>query len=418
MSGRTRISRTTRTVAVPTAFLVAGSALLAAGPAWADDAPAADAPASVSFGPSAELAAIHEGSFTNEIDAVVGEPLNLLFTNPDNTADAGVFGPGLYWLYTAVDLDGDVLTIEDSSYVVVEVIKTEAGPLGLDLPALPEPAGAIHLAELYDVPDDAVLLDSSTPDDIAGVLRTAGLPKDLVVINAVAPPAGPAPVQFHFEGADQPAAYSSIPDGTPPGQVFVGDWDGDGTDTPGYRVGNSFFLAASNDADTTFTEVAYGYPTDFVYIGDWDGDGTDTPGVRRGSTFHLSNTFAGGDADVVTAYGQAMDDVYVGDWDGDGDDTPSVRRGNEFHLKDSFTGGAADTVTAYGRADDEVVVGDWDGDGVTSPGVRRGNTFLLIDEFTGGDATRVFTFGRADDSPIVGDWDGEGSDSVGVYRTW
>ena len=373
MSGRTRISRTTRTVAVPTAFLVAGSALLAAGPAWADDAPTADAPASVSFGPSAELAAIHEGSFTNEIDAVVGEPLNLLFTNPDNTADAGVFGPGLYWLYTAVDLDGDVLTIEDSSYVVVEVIKTEAGPLGLDLPALPEPAGAIHLAELYDVPDDAVLLDSSTPDDIAGVLRTAGLPKDLVVINAVAPPAGPAPVQFHFEGADQPAAYSSIPDGTPPGQVFVGDWDG---------------------------------------------DGTDTPGVRRGSTFHLSNTFAGGDADVVTAYGQAMDDVYVGDWDGDGDDTPSVRRGNEFHLKDSFTGGAADTVTAYGRADDEVVVGDWDGDGVTSPGVRRGNTFLLIDEFTGGDATRVFTFGRADDSPIVGDWDGEGSDSVGVYRTW
>lgn len=351
MSGRTRISRTTRTVAVPTAFLVAGSALLAAGPAWADDAPAADAPASVSFGPSAELAAIHEGSFTNEIDAVVGEPLNLLFTNPDNTADAGVFGPGLYWLYTAVDLDGDVLTIEDSSYVVVEVIKTEAGPLGLDLPALPEPAGAIHLAELYDVPDDAVLLDSSTPDDIAGVLRTAGLPKDLVVINAVAPPAGPAPVQFHFEGADQPAAYSSIPDGTPPGQVFVGDWDGDGTDTFALRH-----------------------------------EGT--------NTFHFRNDLAGGTASFTTDYGRPWDQVVVGTFREGGHDTLSVRRGNSFLLKYDFSGGPADIRTDYGTPDDwNFVIGDWDGDGVDSPTIRRDNIFHIKNTFTGGPADRTAVVG-------------------------
>ena len=115
-----RHTRSARAVAVPTAFLVAASAMLAAAPAWADDAGTpgvvgsdATAPATVHGGPSAELAAIFEGEFTQQIDAVVGLPLTFLFTNPANTADAGVFPAGLYWLYTAVDLDGNVETVED-----------------------------------------------------------------------------------------------------------------------------------------------------------------------------------------------------------------------------------------------------------------------------------------------------------------
>ena len=414
MKGFPPMPRRTRLFAVPTAFLVAGSVALAATPSFADDAPDA-APASVTFGPSTELAAVVEGTLTTEIEAVVGRPLTFAFTNPDNAVDATVFAPGLYWIFTLTDMDGNPDTVEDVTFGIVEVILPTEGPLGLENLILPEPVGAVHVVELYDVPDDVSLLDL-TEEQVAEVLLVAGQPKDSVSILAVAPPAADAELQFHFEGEGQPAAFSAVPARTAPGQVFVGDWDGDGVATPGFRIGNSFFLADSNAADATFTEVAYGREFDVIYVGDWDGDGVDTLGVRRGNTFHLSNSFDGGPADEVTAYGRIFDEVYIGDWDGDGVDTPSVRRGNTFHLKNSFTGGDADRMTAYGHPTDEVVVGDWDGDGITSPGVRRGNEFLLKNDFEGGAADETVAFGRADDKAIVGDWSGAGRDSVGVYR--
>ena len=287
--------------------------------------------------------------------------------------------------------------------------------------------GETYTASLYVGEANAVANYSTDAERLAAAMRrgvvkanngtelTATSREKTVAVDEPEEPG--AGEQFFFQAPNAPEAFSLIPAGTPASEVFVGDWDGDGVATPGYRQGNRFFLASDNSANATFTETAYGQAGDVVYIGDWDGNGTDTPSVRRGNQFHLKNDFSGGDADIRTDYGRATDEVIVGDWDGNGTTTPSVRRGNEFHLKNDFTGGPADLRTDYGRADDQVVVGDWDGNGTTTPGVRRGTTFLLKNDFTGGGADLTFTFGELGDKVIVGKFvQSDSKETVGVYR--
>lgn len=73
--------------------------------------------------------------------------------------------------------------------------------------------------------------------------------------------------------------------------VAVGDWNGDGIDTPLMRDENTLADAntyrAYNSWDSTayFAPPAYEYHTgnvnDTILSGDWNGDGTDTPGYRH-----------------------------------------------------------------------------------------------------------------------------------------
>ncbi|MDD9207877.1 hypothetical protein PU560_15585, partial [Georgenia sp. 10Sc9-8] len=79
--------------------------------------------------------------------------------------------------------------------------------------------------------------------------------------------------------------------------------------------GNDYYLSSSGVPDLALT---YGRHDDEVFVGDWDGDGTDTLAIRRGATFHVRNALDGGPADVAFTYGRAGDVVLVGDWDGDG----------------------------------------------------------------------------------------------------
>ena len=61
-------------------------------------------------------------------------------------------------------------------------------------------------------------------------------------------------------------------------------------------------------------------------MGDWNGNGVDTPGVIRGNTWYLRNSNTGGLADTVLQYGNAGDIPLVGDWNGDTRDSPGVAR--------------------------------------------------------------------------------------------
>ncbi|MGV3758527.1 MAG: S8 family peptidase, partial [Actinomycetota bacterium] len=160
----------------------------------------------------------------------------------------------------------------------------------------------------------------------------------------------------------------------------------------------------------------YGRSGDVVLVGDWDGDGIDTPAVRRGAVYHLTNSNASGAADVTFVYGRADDVVLVGDWDGDGRDSLAVRRGRTYHLRNQLSSGVAEVVVTYGRTTDDVVVGDWDGDQRDTLGIRRATTFHLRDDFAGGPATTTFIFGRPTDEVLVGDWDGDDDDTVAVRR--
>lgn len=139
-----------------------------------------------------------------------------------------------------------------------------------------------------------------------------------------------------------------------PGDIpIAGDFDGDGCDTVSiYRPSEARFYIinklGSRDgglgaADYSFL---YGVPGDVPFVGDWDGDGDDTPGLRRASDgfVYLRNTNSQGVANISFFFGDQGDVVFAGDWDGDKDDTVGLYRpGNGvIYLRNTNTTGVAD----------------------------------------------------------------------------
>ena len=204
--------------------------------------------------------------------------------------------------------------------------------------------------------------------------------------------------------------------GTRTDQRLVGDWDGDRTDTVGFRRGISFHLVNAHRNGDADEIVAFGRADDQVYVGDWNGDGKDTPAVRRGSRFFVQNDFRGGEAEYFVDFGRADDEVLVGDWNGDGKDTIAVRRGTQFLMRNSMSSGVADVVATYGRPGDVALVGDWNGDGKDTIGVRRGTEYHLRNVIADGVADITVNYGRTTDEHLVGDWNGDRVDTLGLRR--
>jgi hypothetical protein len=90
----------------------------------------------------------------------------------------------------------------------------------------------------------------------------------------------------------------------------------------------------------------YGVHGDTPFVGDWTGNGIDTPGLRRNSDgfVYLRNTNTQGVADTSYFYGNTGDIVFAGDWDGDGDDTIGLYRPSNgtVYLRNTNTTGIAD----------------------------------------------------------------------------
>ncbi|WP_168202718.1 hypothetical protein [Georgenia wutianyii] len=223
--------------------------------------------------------------------------------------------------------------------------------------------------------------------------------------------------EFHLSDTFSAQANTKFTYGRATDEVYVGDWDGNGTDTLALRRGATFHIRNSNSGGPADRVVTYGRPGDVVLVGDWDGDGKDTFAVRRGAVYHVKNSMSGGPADQQVVYGRAGDTVLVGDWNGDGKDTFAVRRGAEYHVKNSMTPGRADKVAVYGRAGDDVYVGDWNGDRRDTFAVRRGAQYFVANEIRPGNADRTVVYGRTTDTTLVGDWNGDGTDSLGIRRT-
>lgn len=200
------------------------------------------------------------------------------------------------------------------------------------------------------------------------------------------------------------------------GELISGDWDGDGVDTFGVRVGTTFYLTNNTRGGSPTITFNYGNPGDVIHVGDWNGDGKDTLMVQRSDWFYVRNTLTSGKADVTFSYGNPGDDILIGDWDGDGKDTLAVQRNDWFYVRNSVTTGVADAVFNYGNPGDIILVGDWDGDGKDTLGVRRDITYYLRNSVTTGVADIVTRYGNPTDIVIVGDWDGDGIDTLAVDR--
>lgn len=203
---------------------------------------------------------------------------------------------------------------------------------------------------------------------------------------------------------------------------------GGSCDTIGY-VGEGG-LWALLDRPRTFgdvTEFFYGNPADVPFMGDWNCDGTETPGLYRQSDgfVYLRNTNTEGIADLEFYFGNPSDVPLIGDFDGDGCDTVSVFRPSEQRIyiinslgEDGKGLGAAEFDFTFGDTGDRPFVGDFDGDGIDEVGLHRPNDglILLARELGAASADHVFAFGGPDDVIHAGDWNGDGVDTIAAYR--
>lgn len=182
------------------------------------------------------------------------------------------------------------------------------------------------------------------------------------------------------------------------------------------RFGAVFYRRSYTDgpaeACTNFGDMA----TDVYVSGDWDGNGSRTPGVFRQGVWYLRNTNSEGPADIVIRFGNPGDIPVTGDWNADGATTVGVFRRGIWYLRNSNTSGAADGAFTYGNPEDIPVVGDWNNDRTDTIGVFRSGYWYLTNRFDKGTADAVFRFGQAGDLPVPGDWNRDGTDTLGVFR--
>jgi len=152
---------------------------------------------------------------------------------------------------------------------------------------------------------------------------------------------------------------------------IVGDWDGDGDDTIGVaQYGDNlegsitFLLRNTNSAGPPDVVLSYGRTDrDYPLVGDWDGNGTDTPGVLRGpNSWLLRNSASSGPASVAFTFGTSRNDIVElpvpGDWNGDGSDNPGLVRNApatepeggfvDWLIRTSNTSGPATSTFRYG----------------------------------------------------------------------
>jgi glucose/arabinose dehydrogenase len=199
----------------------------------------------------------------------------------------------------------------------------------------------------------------------------------------------------------------------------VGDWNGDGIDTPGVFWDGYWYLRNSNSSGPYDVVFAFGRPGDIPVVGDWNGDGVDTIGVFRGAgTWYLRNSNSSGPTSLKFAFGMTGDRPVAGDWNKDGVDTIGVFRGaGTWYLRNSNSSGPTSLKFAFGMTGDRPVAGDWNKDGIDTIGVFRGaGTWYLRNSNSSGPTSLKFTFGTTGQIPVVGDWNKDGVDTAATFQ--
>ncbi len=182
-----------------------------------------------------------------------------------------------------------------------------------------------------------------------------------------------------------------------------------------------------NEAGNLATQFFFGNPGDYPFMGDWDGDGIETPGLYRQSDgfVYLTNRNSASVADISFFFGNPGDIPIAGDFNGDGFDTVSIfRPSNQTAFiinelgEDGGGLGAADIAYVIGNPGDKPFVGDFDGDGVETVGLHRESTGLVYfrNSHSSGFANAQFLFGDPGDRLVAGDWTGNGEFSPALFR--
>ncbi|WP_426562350.1 SpoIID/LytB domain-containing protein [Angustibacter sp. McL0619] len=83
-------------------------------------------------------------------------------------------------------------------------------------------------------------------------------------------------------------------------------------------------------------------------LGDWDGNGMDTPGWFGNGVWHLSNLITHPAVHRTVTFGRAGDQPVPGDWDGNHSTTTGIARSSSFFWRNDLLGGAATGSRVYG----------------------------------------------------------------------
>ncbi len=171
------------------------------------------------------------------------------------------------------------------------------------------------------------------------------------------------------------------------GVPLMGDWNGDGIDTPGrYDNGQWFVTSASVGKPEWQSQGSFGGEAgDIPVVGNIDTDRTDDIGVYRAGTWLWQR--ANGQPSPPMSFGVAGDLPVVGDWDGDGTDDIGVVRGTTWYLM----------VTGTQRASARKFLRKDVGKGVTITRYPSAHKAML-----------QFSLGGPGDLPVVGDWNRDG----------
>ena len=199
----------------------------------------------------------------------------------------------------------------------------------------------------------------------------------------------PASGKWHLYD-DAGGLVTSFHYGNPGDYPFMGDWDGDGIETPGlYRQSDGYvYLRNSNTEGNAHIKFFFGNPGDVPIAGDFNNDGFDTVSIYRPSnqTFYIINELGSGDAGLGTAdfsyvFGDPGDKPFVGDFDGDGVETVGLHRESTglVYFRNTHTQGNADAQFVFGDPGDRLIAGDWTGDGIFTPALfRPANTTMYF----------------------------------------
>jgi len=234
-------------------------------------------------------------------------------------------------------------------------------------------------------------------------------------------------VEHSFSWGDLPA--SCIP--------LTGDWDGNGSDTVGAvcpvasnGLEWSWFLQNQHDGGPTDHWFNWGSTGCLPFVGDWDGNGTDTPGTVCGGSngewlWRLRTANAGGGVDISFGWGGTGGCWPItGDWNGDRVDTPGlICPANgvwNWRLHNFNAPGVVEYAFAWGgTANCSPVWGDWDGNRTETPGnaCRLSNSeweWAQSDVNAANGVNRLFRWGSTTQRPLVGDWNADGRATVGT----
>ena len=192
------------------------------------------------------------------------------------------------------------------------------------------------------------------------------------------------------------------------------------------RGSTQWFLVGALDGSCCAADFHYGARPLVPLMGDWDGDGSRTPGTFEAGMFKLRNANSAGARDITFTFGDARGFPVAGDFDGSGPDDVAVYRDGIWQVR--LSGGTVLAPFTWGSGSWPATVpvsGDWDGDGDDGIGTYTKasapwNLRNAVDGNGGGDAGS-FVYGTPGSSyPVVGDWDADAIETVGVKTasTW